>query len=164
MNASAVGTARAERERMFTVHGLSTESNIKERGAFLHLQGEYMNARNTMALPRGDSADNKKSKGVNSTRARGAEFIAVIISLIVTSLAHAEPFAYVTNQSSNSVSVIDTATNTVADSIVVGSLPWGVAITPDGAFAYVTNTGSANVSVIDTVTNAVTTSLCVRGQ
>src|SRR5688500_13470854 len=48
-------------------------------------------------------------------------------------------FAYVTNQGSNNVSVIATATNTVTTTVPVGDSPGAVAITPDGAFAYVTN-------------------------
>ena len=39
-------------------------------------------------------------------------------------------FAYVTDFSSNSVSVIETATNTVATTVAVGTSPVGVAITP----------------------------------
>jgi YVTN family beta-propeller protein len=54
------------------------------------------------------------------------------------------------------VAVIDTATRTVVDHIVVGSDSKGVAITPDGAFAYVANSGvDKSVSVIDTSTNSV---------
>ena len=64
--------------------------------------------------------------------------------------------AYVTNQNSNNVSVIDTATNAVVGSpIPVGTSPEGVAITPNGAFAYVANQNSNSVSVINTATNAV---------
>jgi YVTN family beta-propeller protein len=60
----------------------------------------------------------------------------------------------VTNNSDGSVSVIDTATNTVVGSpIPVGLSPLGVAITPDGAHAYVTNNSDGSVSVIDTATN-----------
>ena len=51
----------------------------------------------------------------------------------------AAPFAYVANAGDNTVSVIDTATNTVVAPIAVGSLPRGVAVTPDGKRAYVTN-------------------------
>jgi YVTN family beta-propeller protein len=53
------------------------------------------------------------------------------------------------------VSVIDTATNTVVATVVVGNNPDAVAITPDGDFAYVANFGSNTVSVIDTATNTV---------
>src|SRR5437870_480462 len=49
-----------------------------------------------------------------------------------TATAQAQTRAYVTNSISNSVSVIDTATNTVVATIPVGFEPVGVAITPDG--------------------------------
>src|SRR5438128_5291975 len=54
-----------------------------------------------------------------------------------TATAQAQTRAYVTNESSNTVSVIDTATNTVVATIPVGPVPVGVAITPDGTRAYV---------------------------
>ncbi len=69
--------------------------------------------------------------------------------------AEAAPFAYVTNESSNTVSVIDTATNTVAEALTVGSGPVGVAVAPDGKHAYVTNFDNNSVSVIDTTANTV---------
>ena len=47
-----------------------------------------------------------------------------------TATAQAQTRAYVTNDGSNTVSVIDTATNTVVATIPVGLLPTGVAITP----------------------------------
>jgi YVTN family beta-propeller protein len=55
---------------------------------------------------------------------------------------------------SATVSVIDTARNTVVGPpVAVGSLPYGVAITPDSSRAYVANFGSGTVSVIDTARN-----------
>ena len=74
----------------------------------------------------------------------------------------AQPFAYVTNNASHNVSVINTSTNTeVLPRIPVGFYPFGVAFTPDGAFAYVVNIAPnssgnsepSNVSVINTSTN-----------
>jgi YVTN family beta-propeller protein len=57
--------------------------------------------------------------------------------------------AYVTNCDDDTVSVIDTATNSVVGSpIRVGDGPEGVAITPDGTKAYVTNCDDDTVSVI----------------
>jgi YVTN family beta-propeller protein len=54
------------------------------------------------------------------------------------------------------ISVIDTATNTVVGSpIQVGEHPYDIAVTPDGSTAYVTNLYSNTVSVIDTATNTV---------
>jgi len=67
----------------------------------------------------------------------------------------------VTNQSSGTVSVIATATNTVVTTMAVGRTPTGVAITPDGTRAYVTNQDSATVSVIDTSINTVVASVPV---
>jgi YVTN family beta-propeller protein len=63
--------------------------------------------------------------------------------------------------------VIDTATNTVADTIPVGIFPRGVAVSPDGTHAYVANLCTAaapgcapgSVSVIDTAQNAVVTTV-----
>ena len=64
--------------------------------------------------------------------------------------------AYVVNETSNSVSVINTQTNQVVGSpIMVGENPFGIAITPDGKIAYVANFGSNSVSVINTQTNQV---------
>ena len=64
-------------------------------------------------------------------------------------------FAYVANGSSNNVSVIATASNTVVATVAVGNFPADVAITPDGAFVYVTNQFGADVSVIATASNTV---------
>jgi YVTN family beta-propeller protein len=47
-----------------------------------------------------------------------------------------QPLAYVTNGADNTVSVIDTASNTVVGTIPVGQDPTGVAITPDGTDPY----------------------------
>jgi YVTN family beta-propeller protein len=72
--------------------------------------------------------------------------------------------AYVTNFSSDTVSVIDTATNVVVgDPIPVGNSPWGVAVGPDGARAYVTDATSGTVSVIDTAANTVLTVISNEG-
>src|SRR5437667_37137 len=68
-----------------------------------------------------------------------------------TATAQAQTRAYVTN-TSGTVSVIDTATNTVVATILVGIFPSGVAITPDGTRAYVTiNFPNNVVAVIDTL-------------
>jgi YVTN family beta-propeller protein len=77
--------------------------------------------------------------------------------MLGSTLAEAKPFAYVTNAGANTVSVIDTATNTVVATVPVGFSPSLVAITPDGTRAYVMNVGA--VSVIDTATNTVVATL-----
>lgn len=63
--------------------------------------------------------------------------------------------AYITNAASDTVSVIDTTSNTVVATVPVGDGPYGVAVNPAGTRAYVTNANSNNVSVLDTATNTV---------
>src|SRR5215470_12722521 len=63
--------------------------------------------------------------------------------------------AYITNQNSNTVSVIDTATDMVIATIPVGLSPFGVAVSPDGTKVYATSSDVNTVSVIDTATNIV---------
>jgi YVTN family beta-propeller protein len=70
-------------------------------------------------------------------------------------------YAYVTNRAAGSVSVIDTATNAVTETVPVNRFPSGVAVTPDGRHVYVTNVGSGTVSVLDTATNAISATLPV---
>jgi len=70
---------------------------------------------------------------------------------------HAQTRAYASNISNNTVSVIDTATNTLIATIPVGVAPFELTITPDGTRAYVTNSSldTDSISVIDTTTNTV---------
>ena len=69
-------------------------------------------------------------------------------------------FAYVANNgsgnvNSNTVSVIDTATDKVIGSVTVGNKPLGIDVTPDGKYVYVTNSNDGTVSVINAATNTV---------
>ena len=65
------------------------------------------------------------------------------------------PYAYITNYSSNNVSVIDTATDAVIATVSVGYGPYGVAVSPDATRIYVANYAGNSVSVIDATTNTV---------
>lgn len=74
-----------------------------------------------------------------------------------------ENTAYVTNLFSGTVTVINTETNTVADTIAVGSNPEGIAVV-DGR-AYIANSGfgsGSTVSVIDTETDTVSKTVDVE--
>ena len=59
------------------------------------------------------------------------------------------------------VSVVDTATNTVVKTIDVGLHPCGMALSPSGDRLYVTNANSDTVSVISTATDTVVKTLHV---
>src|SRR5260370_1093790 len=63
---------------------------------------------------------------------------------------------YVASQTDNTVSVVDTASNTVIATIPVGQSPASnIAVSPDGSRAYVINGVSGTVSVIDASTYSV---------
>ena len=64
--------------------------------------------------------------------------------------SYAQPYAYITNQGDNSVSVINTETNNVIKTIDVGYRPAGVVVSNNGKRVYVTNPESKDISVIDT--------------
>jgi YVTN family beta-propeller protein len=63
--------------------------------------------------------------------------------------------AYITNNQSNYMSVINTVTNQMTATIPVGG-GWGVAVSPDGRRVYVAN---GELAVIDTATNTVAETL-----
>ena len=87
---------------------------------------------------------------------RGRLIPPLLLAMVLSSTsAHAQVLAYVANACSNNVSVIDTVSRTVVDTIPVGNSPDGIAITPDGAFAYVANLASGTISVISTASNSV---------
>jgi YVTN family beta-propeller protein len=70
--------------------------------------------------------------------------------------------AYVANQGTNTVTVINTKTGAVVGSpIVVGSAPTGVLASADGSKVFVTNRTSGTVSVIRTLDNTVVGSVRV---
>ena len=78
-------------------------------------------------------------------------FIGVFFHL--ASVATAATIGYVTNQGSNSVSVLDLDNFQTIDEIKVGLKPAGVVVSPDKTRVYVTNPESKSISVIDTATN-----------
>ena len=86
-------------------------------------------------------------------------FISLVTLVVLINTVGAAPFAYITNERDNTVSVIDLATNSVIATVDVGLSPDGVAVTPDGKKVYVTNKYSTTVSVIDTSTNNVTATI-----
>src|SRR5260221_5236799 len=88
------------------------------------------------------------------------------ITATITATPVSAGFAYIANTGSNTVSVINTVTNTVVATIPVGLVPQAVAVSPNGHTVYVTNNSPNNlfvipgsVSVINTQTNTVIDSL-----
>lgn len=69
--------------------------------------------------------------------------------LLLGGAAQAQGLAYVTNQGDDSVSVVDTGSGTVVETLKVGSKPAGVAVAPGGARIYVSNPESRSVSVLE---------------
>ena len=86
-------------------------------------------------------------------------FIGVFFHL--ASVATATTIGYVTNQGSNSVSVLDLDNFQTIDEIKVGLKPAGIVVSPDKTRVYVTNPESKSVSVIDTATNQLVQNLNV---
>jgi YVTN family beta-propeller protein len=80
-----------------------------------------------------------------------------------TGVAVSSTRAYVANQGSNSVSVIDLTQNppVVVATVPVGTQPDSAALSANGARLYAANFGSGTVSVIDTATNSVTKTVTV---
>ena len=72
--------------------------------------------------------------------------------------------AYATSFGENTVSVIDTLTNSEIATIPVGAGPETVAVNPAGTRVYVPNQTSGTVSVIDTATNSVVATIPVGSQ
>ena len=60
---------------------------------------------------------------------------------------------YVSNGRAGTVSVIDSHTYALLDSIKVGTRPWGLVVSPDGKYLYTANGPSNDVSVVDLKTN-----------
>ncbi|ABQ27982.1 beta-propeller fold lactonase family protein [Geotalea uraniireducens] len=75
--------------------------------------------------------------------------------LMCATFANAAPYAYITNLSDNTVSVIDVATNGYISKIPLGTgvKPYGVAISSDGTRVYISNQTSKTISVIDALTD-----------
>ncbi len=71
--------------------------------------------------------------------------------------------AYIPSQDSDSLSVIDLATNTVVYKMAAGDGPNGISVSPDGNRVYVSNGNSNTISVINTHTNSVVSTIPVAG-
>ncbi|MBI4522602.1 MAG: beta-propeller fold lactonase family protein [Deltaproteobacteria bacterium] len=57
--------------------------------------------------------------------------------------------AYVTNEDSNSVTIIDRSIDRVIDVIEVGVRPKGIVVSPDSSRAFIVNSGSHSLTILD---------------
>jgi YVTN family beta-propeller protein len=77
--------------------------------------------------------------------------IAAAILSACAGMALAAPLAYVPNEKSGTISVIDTGTDKVARTIGTGGKPRGVALSPDGATLYASDQASNALLVVELV-------------
>src|SRR5690606_25411291 len=140
--------ARTHPRRKFHTHGedfVSLPRNTEQRHIPAPAGGPYPRPTGTL------SAQNEHgARTLLSTRTLRS-VLALLLLMPATLLA--APFAYITNYDDNTVTVIDTATNTATATIPVGINPFGVAVNPAGTRVYVGNNGDSTVTVIDTATN-----------
>ena len=89
-----------------------------------------------------------------------ATFLTVLVYLFFTLGAFSQPFAYIANTNDDTITVIDTNTNQVVDTINVGDRPDSIAVSKDGTRVYFNHRqgdpfDDDAISVIDTSTNTV---------
>jgi gliding motility-associated-like protein len=77
------------------------------------------------------------------------------VTATITATPTPTVYAYIPNYNDNTVSVVNTITNSVVATSPVGSAPLSVSVTPDGSKVYIGNVLSQDVSVINTATNSV---------
>src|SRR6185369_9815241 len=65
------------------------------------------------------------------------------------------PLAYITNTGTNTISIIDTETDTVVNTVTVGTSPNGVTINSQGTLLYVGYQSLNTIAVIDIATNQI---------
>lgn len=101
----------------------------------------------------------KDSARKKPTTARGRALCLAALSLLAVLFgavsAQAQVRAYVANRGSNSLSVIDVATNTVVSTIPVAGGPAMLIISPDNSRAYVTTIFADATAVVDLATSSV---------
>jgi len=101
----------------------------------------------------------------NKTNKSIRVIVPVLYLLLIScaTIVEAAPFAWVTNDVIDTVTMIDTATNSVTATIPVGDVPSGIAVNPSGSRVYVAHWYTQNVLAIDTATNSVVANIFVGG-
>jgi YVTN family beta-propeller protein len=178
---AAENLAKEAEERAETAEVLAQEeedsvlvAEFRARAVWCHAEADRMYGRETILILREerrrvtvwDQIQEEKKKGKYPTFCSDSicsndESFAVLQLVLLFLEAEAkaaddrQAVAYVVNSTSGTISVIDTVSHAVIETIPVGYDPSAVAITPNGTEAYVPN-GDNTVSVINTASHAVT--------
>lgn len=84
-----------------------------------------------------------------SGKLKGLKLHVIAASLLLSSLAQASPFAYVPNEKSGTISIIDCAVDKVIAVMPAGTKPRGLAVSPDGKTLYVSDQPANALLIID---------------
>ncbi|HET6962696.1 MAG TPA: beta-propeller fold lactonase family protein, partial [Terriglobia bacterium] len=88
----------------------------------------------------------------------------VLVLVFLPRRSESRPFLYVTNSTSNTVSVVDAESLSIIREIPVGREPFGLAFSPDGRRVFVANAQSSEISVIDTTRHRLIQSIAVSSE
>src|SRR5882672_5854110 len=93
-----------------------------------------------MPCSQSQSCKSNVSCGATASQRLRLLYLPVLLLVSLWSVpSAAQSYAYVPTHKSNTVSVINTSTNSVVAVVSVGVQPLQAAISPNGAFAYITN-------------------------
>ena len=84
------------------------------------------------------------------------------VTATITAIPQSSGFAYITNNGSGTVSVINTLSNIVVANIPVNSQPYGITISGDARYVYVISRSLNTISVIDAAKNAVINTISLQ--
>lgn len=115
---------------------------------------QWTNSNPSIGLPASGTGNIASFKAVNNGTAP--------VTATITALPQPVDFAYITNNGSNTVSVINTLSNTVVATIPVDDHPYGITVSPNGRYVYVFSRAVNTVSVIDAATNTVVNSISLQ--
>lgn len=93
-----------------------------------------------------------------------SSLVALGVALAVAGTAHAAPFAYITNQGTNDVSVIDLSSEAVVATLPVGKSPAGVAAAGRNGVVVVPSAVDGSLTLIDDRTQSVRATVREAGQ
>jgi YVTN family beta-propeller protein len=82
---------------------------------------------------------------------------------LAASVMYAQPYAFVANGGSSTVSMLNLANNTVTGSVNISQRPGGVAVSADGSTVYVSSTSYRAVSVMNAASKSISATIGVGG-